>query len=113
METIQSLADGSTNYMHPTAYIAEAKDMLNHGEMLHSDDRDKFVTAKQNKVDGLRDILRAIPRTTLPEGHKAFPVIWAFKRKRNPDWSIAKWKACLNVHGGRQRYGINYWDTLP
>jgi hypothetical protein len=95
METIQSLADGSTNYMHPTAYIAEAKDMLNHGEMLHSDDRDKFVTAKQNKVDGLRDILRPIPRTDLPEGHKALPA--------DPDWSIAKWKARLNVHGGRQR----------
>jgi hypothetical protein len=113
METIQGLADGSTNYMHPTAYIAEAKDTVNYGKMLKSNDWDKFVTAMQNKVDGLRDILHAIPRTTLPEGHKAFPVIWAFKRKRNPDWSIAKWKACLNVHGGRQRYGINYWDTLP
>jgi len=111
METIQGLADGSTNYMHPTAYIAEAKDTLNYGKMLNSDDRDKFVTAMQNKVDGLRDILRAIPRTDLPEGHKALPAVWAFNRKRNPDWSIAKWKARLNVHGGRQRYGVNYWET--
>jgi hypothetical protein len=78
METIQGLADGSTNYMHPTAYIAEAKDMLNYGEMPHSDDRDKFVTAMQNEVDGLRDILRAIPRTNIPEGHKALPAVWAF-----------------------------------
>jgi hypothetical protein len=48
-------------------------------------------------VDGLRDILHPIPLTDLLEGHKALPAVWAFKRKRNPDWSIAKWKARLNV----------------
>ena len=24
---------------------------------------------------------------------------------------VYKWKACLNVHGGQQEYGIHYWDT--
>ena len=57
MEALQGLADGSTNYMHPTAYIAEAKDTLNYGKMPQCSDRAKFVTAMQNKVDGLCDIL--------------------------------------------------------
>ena len=26
-------------------------------------------------------------------------------------WEVYKWKACLNLHGGKQEYGVNYWET--
>ena len=24
---------------------------------------------------------------------------------------VYKWKACLNIHGGKQEYRVNYWET--
>jgi hypothetical protein len=47
----------------------------------------------------------------LPAGTKPLPAIWSFKRKRLPDWTILKRKARINVHGGKQEHGVNYWDT--
>ena len=34
------------------------------------------------------------------------------KRKRRIDTrEIYKWKARLNIHGGKQEYGVHYWET--
>jgi hypothetical protein len=90
---------------------ADTKDTLHYGEMLQASDRPKFVAAIQQEMAGLTDILDPCLRSELPPGVKALPAIWAFKRKRLPDWTISKWKARLNVHGGRQVHGVNFWDT--
>ena len=53
-----------------------------------------------------------IPRSQLPKGHKALPALWAMRRKRRIDTQeVYKWKAKINLHGGRQQKGVNYWDT--
>jgi hypothetical protein len=36
--------------------------------------------------------------------------IWSFKRKRYPDGTLNKHKACLCAHGGMQTWGQNYWE---
>jgi hypothetical protein len=79
--------------------------------MLQAEDRPRFVKAMQKEIDGLTDILEVVPRQSLPLNTKPLPAIWAFRRKRNPDWSISKWKARINAHGGRQQHGVNYWET--
>ena len=39
-------------------------------------------------------------------------MVWAMKRKRHIETQeVHKWKACLNVHGGQQEYGVNHCDT--
>ena len=38
-------------------------------------------------------------------------MIWSFKRKRDPQGNIIKYKARLCCHGGQQQWGVNYWDT--
>ena len=38
-------------------------------------------------------------------------MIWSFKRKRNPEGKVTKYKARLCCHGGQQQWGVNYWDT--
>ena len=39
-------------------------------------------------------------------------MVWSMKRKRRIDTrEIYRWKARLNVHGGQQQYGVNYWET--
>ena len=53
-----------------------------------------------------------LPRGEVPTGTKVLPAVWAMKRKRRIDsGKIYKWKARLNVHGGKQEHGINYWET--
>ena len=40
------------------------------------------------------------------------PSVWAMRRKRNLVTNkITKYKARLNIHGGKQTLGINYWET--
>jgi hypothetical protein len=56
-------------------------------------------------------MLKPCHRSNLPASVKALPAVWAFKRKRLPDWLIAKWKARLNVHGGRHQHGVHFWET--
>jgi len=65
----------------------------------------------EQEMEGLRDIFKVVPRDSIPPETKPLPAIWAFKQKQLPDWAILKHKARLNVHGGIQHQGINYWET--
>ena len=51
-------------------------------------------------------------RSDIPSQHKVLPSVWAMKRKRRiATREVYKWKARLNIHGGKQEKGINYWET--
>jgi hypothetical protein len=108
LEQTATLDDGTNNFQYPMAFH---NDVLHYGGMLQAEDWSDFVTAMQTEMSGLKDILQVVPRSSLPPDVKPLPAIWAFKRKRLPDWTILKHKACLNVHGGKQRHGVNYWET--
>ena len=52
-----------------------------------------------------------VPRSKIPSGMKIVPSVWAMKRKRRiATREIYKWKARLNVHGGKQEYSVHYWE---
>ena len=39
-------------------------------------------------------------------------MVWAMHRKRRIDTrQVYKWNARLNVHGGQQEHGVNFWET--
>jgi hypothetical protein len=112
MEQLQLQDDNTYNFHYPCAFATNMEnDTLHYGEMLASDDRQDFAEAMQTEMDGLRDILEVVKRADLPANIKPLPAVWAFKRKRRPDWTIIKRKARINVHGGHQKLGINYWET--
>ena len=53
-----------------------------------------------------------IARISLPEEVKVLPVVWAMKSKLSiPTSEIYKWKARLNLHGGKQEHRVNYRET--
>ena len=53
-----------------------------------------------------------VKRDDIPEGTQVLPSVWSMKRKRRIDTrEIYKWKARLTVHGGKQKHGINFWET--
>ena len=40
------------------------------------------------------------------------PSVWALRRKQNLTTNeVTKYKARLNLHGGKQEFGVNYFDT--
>ena len=83
-------------------------------QALKQPDALQFIKAVIREINGhiKNDHWRIIPRQDVPEGHKVTPSVWAMRRKRNLVTNeIKSHKARLNLHGGKQVYGVNYYDT--
>jgi hypothetical protein len=64
VENIHVQEDGTYNFIYPSAFLShQEKDTLHYGEMLQSEDRDKFVEAMQKEISGLKDILQVVQRS--------------------------------------------------
>ena len=56
---------------------------------------------------------KIIPIKEIPAGTETLPAVWAMRRKRKiMSREVYKWRARLNVHGGKQTQGVNYWETF-
>ena len=54
---------------------------------------------------------QVISKRDLPPNNKLLDMVWAMRRKRRIDTrQVYKWKAHLNVHGGQQEHGVNFWE---
>jgi len=50
-----------------------------------------------------------VSRNTVPKGVEVLPAVWAMRCKRRiATQEVYKWKARLNLHGGRQTHLVNY-----
>ena len=107
-ELLDSLED-------PIAFKAvHDPDTLYMHQALKQHDSDKFIDAmvKEIRDHEVRFHWRVVKRSTVPSDQKVLPSVWAMKRKRRIlSGEVYKWKARLNVHGGKQELGINYWQT--
>jgi hypothetical protein len=53
-----------------------------------------------------------VPRDTVPEDAQIVPSVWSMQRQRDLTTNDMKsHKARLNLHGGKQVYGMNYFET--
>jgi hypothetical protein len=99
----------------PIALIAKRDpDTLYLNEALKASDRKQFIKAMKDEVQQHEELghWQLVKRADLPEGTKILPSVWAMKRKRRIDTrEVYKWKARLNVHGGKQEYGTHYTET--
>jgi Reverse transcriptase (RNA-dependent DNA polymerase)/GAG-pre-integrase domain len=89
-------------------------DVMYLDEALRQPDRKQFVEAMRKEVQSHteNDNWKIIRKSEVPKGHKILPAVWAMRRKRDiSTQQVYKWKARLNVHGGKQTKGLNYWDT--
>ena len=83
-------------------------------QAIRQPDSKQFVEAIVQEVNGHVDNQnwRLIKRSEVPEGEPIQQSVWAMRRKRNlTTGEIVKHKARLNLHGGMQEYGVNYYDT--
>jgi hypothetical protein len=75
----------------------------------------EFVEAVIKEVNGHIDndhSWKLIPRIEVPEGTEVVPSVWAMQCKQDLiTGRVTKHKARLNLHGGKQEFGTNYYET--
>jgi hypothetical protein len=83
-------------------------------QTMQAPDRKEFIKAAIKEVNNHIDQKHweLIPRKEVPKDVKILPAVWSMKRKRDiKTRKVYKWKARLNVHGGKQEYAVNYFET--
>ncbi len=53
-----------------------------------------------------------IKRSEVSEDATVVPSVWAMQHKRDLTTNaITRYEACLNLHDGKQEFGVNYYET--
>ena len=107
--------DNTCNDMlyHVFSVGKEANESYTFKEMLQQDDRNQFVEAMTKEIGYQKKSKHweIVLRYQMPRGIKPIMAIWSFKSKQYPYGTINKHKSILCAHGGKQQWGINYWET--
>jgi hypothetical protein len=100
---------------HPIVFLAEMMgDIMYLHQALCQPDAREFVKAVIKEVNGYigNDHWKLIPCTEVPEGTEVVPSVWAMQCKQDlTKGRVTKHKARLNLHGGKQEFGANYYET--
>jgi hypothetical protein len=100
---------------HPIAFHAEMMgDIMYLNQALQQPDADQFVEAVIAEVNGHinNKHWQLTKRSKVPPNHDVLPSVWSMRRKRDITTNeIKEYKACLNLHGGKQEFGTNYYET--
>ena len=100
---------------NPIAFHAEMMgDIMYLHQALRQPNTAEFVKAVVKEVNGHVENhnWELVCRDQVPADIEVVPSVWALRCKRNLITNeIAKYKAHLNLHGGKQVYGINYYET--
>jgi Reverse transcriptase (RNA-dependent DNA polymerase) len=107
--------DSEIQYEHPLALATSSDpDVMYLQQALKEPDRVEFIKAMEKEVRSHTENSnwKIIKRGSVPKEHTVLPAVWAMRRKRDiATQQVYKWKARLNVHGGKQTKGLNYWET--
>ncbi len=82
-------------------------------QALRQPDARKYVEAVIKEVNGHinNNNRKLIPCTEVLEGTEVIPSVWAMQQKQNLTMGrVTKHKARLNLQGGKQEFGTNYYE---
>ena len=100
---------------HPIAFHAEMMgDIMYYHQAIRQPDAAEFVKAIVKEVNAHIDEKhwKLIKRTEVPPDVDVIPSVWSMRRKRDLTTNaVTKYKSRLNIHGGKQVYGMNYFET--
>ncbi len=99
----------------PIAFAARTDpDTLHYHQAMQAEDSEDFKDAMVMEANAhtTRGHWLFWEKRNVPKDQDILSAIWAFKRKRRIDTrKVYKHKARLNIHGGQQTHGVNYWET--
>lgn len=108
-------ADYEINNHHPVLLVSQAElDTMYLDQALKAADKAEFIKAmvEEVKLQTKNGHWQIIPVEDVPHGHEVLPAAWAMKHKHQiKTQEVYKWKVRLNLHGGMQTYGVNFWET--
>jgi hypothetical protein len=100
---------------HPIAFLSKMLgDVMHLHQALHQPDSCQFVDSVIKEINGHVDQKHweVTPQADVPKDINVLPSVWAIRHKQNLTTSkITKHKARLNLHGGKQEFGMTYYDT--
>jgi hypothetical protein len=100
---------------HPIAFFTKMMgDNMYLHQALRQPDAREFVGAVIKEVNGLIDNnhWKLVPCTEVLDGTEVVPSVWTMQRKQDLMMGrVTKHKARLNLHGGKQEFGMNYYET--
>jgi hypothetical protein len=100
---------------NPIAFLASTNpDVMYLDQAMREPDRPQFEEAMVKEVSAHTENGNwiIVSKKDVPKDNKILPAVWAMRRKRRiTTGEVYKWKARLNIHGGKQEYGVNYWET--
>ena len=109
----------SENDYNPLVFFVEAMaassdpDTMHLHEAMAQSDRAEFLKAMEKELADhiARKHWKVVPLSEVPTNRKPIPMVWSFKRKRNPIGEIVKYKARLCAGGHKQIHGVDFWST--
>ncbi len=100
---------------NPIAFHAKMMgDIMYRQQVLRQPDAKEFVQAVVKEVNGhvYSNNWTLKKRDEVPDDAQIVPSVWSMQRKRDRTTNQVKsHKARLNLHGGKQVYGMNYFET--
>jgi len=100
---------------NPIAFHAEMMgDIMYYDQALQQPDAKQFANAIVKEVNGhvTNKHWTLVKQKDVPKEAQVVPSVWAMRRKRDLTTNkVIKHKARLNLHGGKQVYGMNYFKT--
>jgi Reverse transcriptase (RNA-dependent DNA polymerase) len=115
MELLYYDGDEEEPIENPMGMIAKAdEDTMYWDQAMKAPDAKEFLQAAFDEIQTHEDNKHweVIPIEDLPKNTPVLDPIWSMKRKRRLKTNeVYKHKARLNIHGGQQEYGVNYWET--
>jgi hypothetical protein len=100
---------------HPIAFLTKMMGVIMYlHQALRQPDAREFVEAVIKEVNGHinNNHWKLIPCTEVPEGTEVVPSVWPMQHKQDlTTGRVTKHKARLNLHGGKQEFGTNYYET--
>jgi hypothetical protein len=100
---------------NPIAFHAEMMgDIMYYNQALQQPDVKQFTNAVVTKANGYVDNKHwtFAKQKDVPKDAQVVPSVWAMRHKRDLTTSkIIKHKARLNLHGRKEVYGMNYFET--
>ncbi|KAL7575276.1 hypothetical protein ACA910_001801 [Epithemia clementina (nom. ined.)] len=113
--TAQAQYDLQALMDEPVSFAATTDpDTMYYHEAMREPDRELFRETMQKEIQDhkSRNHWEIVLLKSIPFGTRIIDMIWSMKRKRRINTrEVYKRKACLNVHGGQQEFGLNYWET--
>ncbi len=100
---------------NPIAFHAKMMgDIMYYHQVFQQPDAKQFAKAVVKEVNGRvnNKHWELVKQEEVPEDAQVMPSVWSKRRERNLNTNkITKHKARLNLHGGKQVFGMNYFET--